>query len=116
MTGKIGGLSTPIIAMIAVLGIAGLLILTTVLAFLVDLPGRIRRNKAAKQDGRKSIMDEADVEKAEPVVTVTEMNSQSSYSSQDTRAPSPVCQCEHPHPVSPRLAMAPRLPSHTEVD
>jgi hypothetical protein len=84
MTGKIGGLSTPIIAMIAVLGIAGLLILTTVLAFLVDLPGRIRRNKAAKQDGRKSIMDEADVEKAEPVVTVTEMNSQSSYSSQDT--------------------------------
>jgi hypothetical protein len=102
--------------MIAVLGVAGLLILTTILAFLFDLPRRIRRNKADKKDGQKSIMEEADAEKAEPVVTVTDMNSQSSYSSQDTRAPSPVCQCEHPHPASPRLAMAPRLPSHTEVD
>jgi hypothetical protein len=117
MTGTIGGLSTPIIAVIAVLGIGGILVLITVTAYFIDLPGRIRRKNAAKEDGRKSpIMDEPDVEKGDPIVEVMEVNSQSSYSSQNTRAPSPVCQCEHPHPASPRLAMTPRLPSHSELD
>jgi hypothetical protein len=117
MTASIGALSTPIIAAIIVGGIAALLILITVTAYFCDLPANLRRKKAAKESGRKSpIMDEVDVEKGEPVVTVTEVNSQTSKSSKDTRAPSPVCQCEHPHPASPSITIQPpRLPPHAEV-
>jgi len=110
MTASAGGLSTAIIAVIAAGGIFGLLALITITAFLCDLPNRIRRRKAAKEGGRKSpIMDEVDVEKAEPAVSVTEVNSQISQvtkSSKITRAPSPECQCAHPNPL-PRITTQP---------
>jgi hypothetical protein len=119
MTASIGGLSTAVLAVIAVGGVAAFLALITITAFCFDLPARRRRRKAAKEGGRKSPdMNEIDVEKNEPTVSVTEVDSQTSQSSkstQDTRAPSPVCRCEHPNPVSPRVAMQPpRLPPHLE--
>jgi hypothetical protein len=115
MTASVGGVSTSVIAVIAVSGIGGLLALITITAWLCDLPARLRRRKAAKEGGRQSPgMDEveADVEKNEPTVSVTEVNSQIGQTSQVIRALSPVCQCEHPS-IPPRTAtQSPRLPSH----
>ncbi|KAH8732328.1 hypothetical protein GQ44DRAFT_602193 [Phaeosphaeriaceae sp. PMI808] len=101
MTGKIGPLAAPIVALIVAGGIFVCLVLITLTAWLCDLPNRIRRRKAAKKNGNpRTILDDAEVEKGEPDVSVTEVDSQVSQvskSSQNTRAPSPECQCQHPN-------------------
>ncbi|KAF2028050.1 hypothetical protein EK21DRAFT_114253 [Setomelanomma holmii] len=104
MTASIGGLSTAIIAVIAAGGIFGLLALITITSFLCNIPKRLREKKAAKEGGgRKSTdMNEVDVEKGAPAVSVTEVGSQVSHiskSTQSTRPPSPECRCEHPMPM-----------------
>jgi hypothetical protein len=117
MTAQIGGLSTAVIAVIAVSGVAVLLAVIIISAWCCDLPAKRRRRQAMKNGGRTSPdMDEVDVEKNAPIVSVTEVDSQASQiskSGQDTRAPSPVCQCEHPNPSSPEVEMQPpRISPH----
>ncbi|KAF1921114.1 hypothetical protein BDU57DRAFT_37681 [Ampelomyces quisqualis] len=111
---SIGPLSSSVVAIIAVGGVAVLLALITITAFCCNLPARLRRKKAAKETGRESpMMEDLDVEKNEPTVSVTAVDSQASpisKGSQGTRAPSPVCTCECPKPLSPHLHSA-RLPS-----
>jgi len=112
MTAHIGGLSTAVIAVIAVGGVAVLLAAITISAWCCDLPAKRRRRKAIKNGGKISPdMDEVDVEKNEPAVSVTAVDSQvnrNSKSGQDTRAPSPVCRCEHPSlPPSPQITIQP---------
>lgn len=112
MTARIGGLSTAVIAVIAVGGVAVLLAAITISAWCCDLPAKRRRRKAIKNGGRISPdMDEVDVEKNEPTVSVTAIDSQVnqiSKNGQDTRAPSPVCRCEHPSlPPSPQITIQP---------
>jgi|TARA_R110002003_G_scaffold127_12_gene12011 hypothetical protein len=106
MTASVGGLSTAIIAAICAGGIFGLLALITITSFCFDIPNRLRKRKAAKEGGGKSsLMEEDDMEKGVPAVSVTEVDSQVSHitkSSQTTRAPSPECRCEHPSPM-PRV-------------
>ncbi|KAH7077760.1 hypothetical protein BKA63DRAFT_564330 [Paraphoma chrysanthemicola] len=113
MTASVNGLSTAIIAVICVGGIFGLLALITITSFFCNLPKRLRKRKEAKEGGRKSpLMDEVDVEKGTPEVSVTEVDSQVSRntkSSQATRAPSPECRCEHPAPM-PRVPAAMHSP------
>ncbi|KAF2828422.1 hypothetical protein CC86DRAFT_288757 [Ophiobolus disseminans] len=113
MTASVGGISTPIIAVIAVGGVFVLLALITITAFICDLPSRMRRRKAAKNGGKQSnTSEEVDAEKGEPTISVTEVDSQTSQitkSSQITRAPSPECQCAHPMPVPRVPAQSPRV-------
>lgn len=118
MTASIGKLSTPIIAAIVVGGIFVVLALITITAYLCDLPARMRKAKALKASGQKpSIMsDDADMEKGEVTVSVTEVNSQmsqiskSSQSTLGTRTTSPevMCQCEHPQPIPNRMPSFPK--------
>jgi hypothetical protein len=116
MTASIGPLSSSVVAVIAVGGVAVLLALVTITAYCADLPARFRRRKAAKETGRRSpIMEDLDVEKNEPAVSVTAFDSQASQISKgihDTRAPSPECTCEYPNPLPPHTH-PPRLPSHS---
>ncbi|OAL00659.1 hypothetical protein IQ06DRAFT_348009 [Phaeosphaeriaceae sp. SRC1lsM3a] len=108
MTTSIGGLSTSVIAVIAVGAVGALLILITVVGFCCDLPARLRRRRAA-QGGRTSPeMNEVDMEKNEPSISVTDVNSQGSQyskSTRSTRAPSLLCTCEHPNPITNQTAV-----------
>lgn len=116
MTTSIGPLSSSVVAVIAVGGVAVLLALITITAYCCALPARLRRRKAAKETGRKSPMiEDLDVEKNEPAVSVTAVDSQASQISKSTygtRAPSPVCNCEHPNPLPPH-AHSQRLFPHS---
>jgi hypothetical protein len=109
MTASVGNLSTAVIAVIAVGGVAVLLAAITITAWCCALPARLRRRKAG--------LDEVDVEKNTPTVSVTVVDSQAasqiSKSGQATRAPSPECQCEHPSPASPRVTIQPPPPSYS---
>lgn len=113
MTTTIGGLSTSVIAAIAVGGVGLLLILIVVIGFCCDLPARLRRRKAAKEGQTRAPLNDFDVEKNEPSVSVTTLNDQSSQiskSTQHTRAPSPLCTCEHPNIVTyETAAQVPRM-------
>lgn len=110
MTTTIGGLSTSVIAVVAVGGIGALLILITVAGFCCELPARLRRRKASKEGRISPHMNETDVEKNESTVSVTEVNdqgSQISKTTQQTRASSPLCTCEHPNFITNRPAGQP---------
>ncbi|KAH7400925.1 hypothetical protein DE146DRAFT_631973 [Phaeosphaeria sp. MPI-PUGE-AT-0046c] len=106
MTTTVGGLSTSVIAVIAVSGIGALLILITVAGFCCDLPARLRRRKNAKEGGRASpLMDEVDLEKRESTISVRDVSSQHSKSTQQAWAPLPLCACEHPNPITNQSAI-----------
>lgn len=108
MTTTIGALSTSVIAVIAVGGIGFLLVLVVVIGYCRDLPARFRRRKALKEGQISSHMDDIDVEKNKHGVSVKEVddhNSQTSKSTQQTRAPSPLCTCEHPNIVTNETAV-----------
>jgi hypothetical protein len=113
MTTTIGGLSTSVIAVIAVGGIGLLLILIVFIGFCCDLPARLRRRKAAKERRTRPQLNDVDVEKNQTTVSIIDLNDQSSQiskSTQYTRAPSPLCTCEHPNIVINETAVqVPRM-------
>jgi hypothetical protein len=118
MTASVGNLSTAVIAVIAVGGVAVLLAAITITAWCCALPARLRRRKAGLDGGNTGPdMDEVDVEKNAPTVSVTVVDSQAASqinkSGQATRAPSSECQCEHPSPASPRIIIQPPPPSYS---
>ena len=103
MTTTIGGLSTSVIAVIAVGGVGLLLVLVVIIGYCRDLPARFRRRKATKEEQISSHMNDIDVEKNESSISVKEtydQNSQTSRSTEHTQAPSPLCTCEHPNIVT----------------
>lgn len=115
MTASVGKLSAAVIAVIAVGGVAVLLAAITITAWCCALPARLRKRKAGIERRVSPDMDEVDVEKTAASVSVTAVDSQASQmskSGQDTRAPSPVCQCEHPNPASIRVTTQPPLPTY----
>ncbi|KAB2105804.1 hypothetical protein AG0111_0g5641 [Alternaria gaisen] len=107
---KLGGLSTSIVAVIAVGGVAGLLALIVVAAIIMDIPKRMKKKKntgimVAEEMEKKSMDIEEkslrinEMGKGAPKVstTRTSMRSPSQYSStQVDRSTSPECQCAHP--------------------
>ncbi|KAG9192298.1 hypothetical protein G6011_11032 [Alternaria panax] len=107
---KIGGLSTSIIAVIAVGGVAGLLALIVITAVIMDIPKRLRQKEntgimAAEEMEKKSMdidkkpmgIDEMEKGTLKVSITETSMRSPSQYSStQVDRSPSPECQCAYP--------------------
>jgi hypothetical protein len=101
--GKIGGLSSSIVAVIAVGGVAGLLALLVIGAYLADIPKRMRQKKntgiMAAEEMEKKSLDINEMEKGALKVSTTErsMRSPSQYSStQFDRPASPECKCAHP--------------------
>jgi hypothetical protein len=79
MTAHMGGLSTAVVAVIVVSGVALLLAAIIITAWCCDLPAKRRRRKAVKTGGRTSPdVDEVDVEKNAPIVSMTAVDSKAS--------------------------------------
>jgi hypothetical protein len=101
--GTIGGLSTSVVAIIAVGGVAGLLALIVVTALILDIPKRMKQKKntglMAAEEMEKKSMEIEDTEKAPTKQSsrAISVRSPSLYSSMHiVRPASPECQCAHP--------------------
>jgi hypothetical protein len=100
---RIGGLSTSVIAGIAVGGVAGLIGLVVIIAMLLDLPKRMKEKKnkhimAAEEMEKKSI-DIDDLEKGAVKQSTNKISTGSQSPTTSThvdRPASPECQCAHP--------------------
>jgi len=102
-SGKLGGLSTSVVAIIAVGGVAGLLALIVVTSLILDIPKRMKQKKntglMAPEEMEKKSVEIDDAEKGAIKQTTREISVQSPslYSSTYIARPaSPECQCAHP--------------------
>ena len=100
----VGGLSTSVVAAIAVAGCFGLIALVVVVAVLMDLPKRKQRKAhtgiMSHEESEKKSLEINEVGKGNMKVSIMELSieTQSSryQSTQANRPASPECQCEYP--------------------